>query len=113
MKKKILLVLLMVVLVLMLCMGCVEWLLSASQNFGVSLYYYGNGNTSGTVPVDEKSYNYGESAIVLGKGDLKRTGADFRWWNTKADGSGTIYQPGQEFVIKESIKNELCAIWEK
>ncbi len=99
MKHNTLLVLLLVVLVLMLSVGCVEWLWYASQNYGVSLYYYGNGNTSGTVPVDEKTYYTGEKAIVLGKGDLKRTDYEFKIWNTKSDGSGTNYQPGQNFVI--------------
>lgn len=103
----------MVVLVLMLSVGCIEWLWYASQNYGVSLYYYGNGNTSGTVPVDEKTYLTGEKAFVLGNtGELEKTGYGFNSWNTKADGSGTNYQPGNEFVINENIKNKLFVKWE-
>lgn len=36
---------------------------------------------------------------------------EFVSWNTKADGSGTTYLPGDKFYITETT--ELYAIWKK
>jgi len=58
--------------------------------------YDGNGNDSGTVPVDSGSYIGGALVTVLGNtGNLSSsTEGSFYGWNTKADGSGTKYVPG-------------------
>ena len=62
--------------------------------------YDGNGNTGGSVPVDDTSYESGSTVTVLGNtGGLTRTGYTFTGWNTAADGSGTGYVAGNTFTI--------------
>lgn len=53
--------------------------------------YDGNGNTSGTVPIDSTKYYTGDDATVLGQSDLAKTLNYFNAWNTAADGTGTSY----------------------
>ena len=71
-----------------------------------SVTYNGNGNTSGTVPVDPSSpYESGVTVTVLGNpGELIRindggTSYYFTGWNTKADGSGSDQAEGSTFII--------------
>jgi uncharacterized repeat protein (TIGR02543 family) len=65
-----------------------------------ALTYDGNGNTSGTAPVDSSSpYLSGITVTVLGQGDLVKTGLTFTHWNTAANGAGTHYTPGATFPI--------------
>jgi uncharacterized repeat protein (TIGR02543 family) len=55
--------------------------------------YVANGATSGTAPVDSVGpYIPGDTAVVLGAGDLARPGYQFIGWNTKSDGTGDMYQ---------------------
>ena len=57
--------------------------------------YNGNGETSGTVPMDSSSYTSGAEVTVLGNtGYLKKDDHNFVGWNTQADGSGTDYAAG-------------------
>ncbi|HBX24233.1 MAG TPA: hypothetical protein DEF34_11480, partial [Desulfotomaculum sp.] len=45
--------------------------------------YDGNGNTSGSVPVDSNTYITGATVTVLGNtGNLVKTGYTFAGWNT-------------------------------
>ncbi|MGD9562114.1 MAG: PxKF domain-containing protein [Pyrinomonadaceae bacterium] len=81
-------------------------------NAGVAhaVTYDGNGNTSGTAPIDANSpYNPGEWVGVLGPGTLTKTGFSFGGWNTAANGSGTQYNPGQSFAI--NANTTLYAEW--
>lgn len=72
--------------------------------------YDGNGNTSGTAPVDANNpYNAAEWVSVAGSGDLVKTGYTFGGWNTAANGSGTHYNPGQLFAI--NANTTLYAQW--
>ena len=65
-----------------------------------TLTYEPNGATGGTVPVDAHRYTQGQSATVLGNtGNLVRAGYQFTGWNTRADGSGVAYAPGQSCVM--------------
>jgi len=73
--------------------------------------YRSNGSTSGYPPTDNNTYKSGEKAIVLGKNTLVKTGSDFGGWNTKADNSGTHYNPGDEIEIK-NINIFLYPVWE-
>jgi uncharacterized repeat protein (TIGR02543 family) len=60
--------------------------------------YDGNGNTSGTAPVDASSpYYAGETVTVKGPGDLAKENHTFTGWNSEADGSGTAY--GSTFTM--------------
>ena len=60
--------------------------------------YDGNGNTDGTAPTDSARYAPGQTVTVFGdSGSLVKSGNRFVAWNTRADGSGTTYLPGQSF----------------
>ena len=69
-----------------------------------TLTYNGNGNTQGTVPVDNYSpYSAGATVTVLGNtGNLGRDGLIFNNWNNQADGLGISYTPGEQFVMSAS-----------
>jgi len=72
--------------------------------------YYDNGSTSGVTPTDNKEYKSGDKATVLDQGTLLKTGFTFDGWNTKADNSGTLYNPGDQMEIK-NITIFLYAVW--
>ena len=62
--------------------------------------YDGNGNMTGSVPVDGNTYNAGDTVTVLGNtGGLDRNSDTFAYWNTAANGSGTVQGPGATFAI--------------
>lgn len=72
--------------------------------------YNGNGNTSGTVPIDTGNYSYGATVTVAGQNGLARTGYTFGGWATGGGaGPGTTYQAGQTFTI--STNTTLTAVW--
>ena len=72
--------------------------------------YDGNGNTTGTVPVDSNGYGANRNVIVKDNtGSLEKTNYVFDGWNTKADGKGTPYKPGANFNINEDTT--LYAQW--
>jgi len=65
--------------------------------------YDGNGNTSGSVPVDSNTYITGATVTVLGNtGNLVKTGYTFAGWNTATDGSGTSYVGDDTFAMGSS-----------
>ena len=72
---------------------------SAGKQFTIT--YNGNGNTSGSVPIDNNLYAEGESATVLGPANLEKTGCQFLCWNTKQDGSGTNYYAGDKIKFEK------------
>jgi len=62
--------------------------------------YNGNANNTGTVPVDNNHYTFGQSVTVLANtGNLAKTGATFVGWNTQANGGGTGYAAAVSFVM--------------
>lgn len=72
--------------------------------------YYPNGSTGGSVPTDANTYPAGSTVTVLDNtGSLVKTGYSFSHWNTKANGSGTSYNPGETFSI--SANTSLFAQW--
>lgn len=74
--------------------------------------YDGNTNTDGTAPTDDHvgPYTAGTEVTVLGNtGNLTKTGYTFGGWNTKADGSGTTYQPDSKFRI--GADTTFYAVW--
>lgn len=85
--------------------------LYAQYTLQYTVTYNGNGNTSGSVPVDSDSpYTYEETVTVLGNsGSLVRTGYSFIGWNTENDGSGTSYVAGSTFDIDDDVT--LYAAW--
>ena len=57
--------------------------------------YNGNGNDSGSVPIDSNSYPEGSTVTVLGNtGGLEKVGYSFIGWNSQSDGRGNIYIEG-------------------
>jgi uncharacterized repeat protein (TIGR02543 family) len=73
--------------------------------------YSGNGNTTGTVPVDAATYASGAAVTVKGNtGNLVRTNYTFSGWNTSANGSGTTYAAGATFSMGSS-NITLYALW--
>jgi len=65
-----------------------------------NMVYSGNGSTGGTPPIG-KLYTQNQVIIVDDKpGNLVKTGYTFTGWNTKADGSGNPYLPGQSYTIR-------------
>ena len=73
--------------------------------------YNGNGNTGGSVPVDNTSYAVNGSFTVAGLGSLTQGSNPFFFWNTKADGTGTIFNPGPSTFPNQSTDLTLFAIW--
>jgi len=62
--------------------------------------YDANGGDTGTVPVDNTAYMEDTAAIVKGNtGYLKKGSKVFDYWNTKPDGSGETYKPGDSIVV--------------
>ncbi|GAA0381857.1 InlB B-repeat-containing protein [Bacillus horti] len=62
--------------------------------------YDGNGNSGGSVPVDNGTYETGATVTVLGNsGSLVLEGHTFSGWNTQSDGSGTAYAAESTFPM--------------
>ncbi|HBE9109545.1 cell wall-binding repeat-containing protein [Clostridioides difficile] len=79
--------------------------------------YNGNGNTSGSVPLDSNKYYQSDTLQIKGnEGDLKKTNYKLTEWNTKADGTGTSYNLSSSFeVVLNAFDNfniDLYAQWE-
>lgn len=75
----------------------------ADQNSMAPTYrvtYNGNGNTSGTLPIDNHGYIQGDTVTVSNAGSISRTGCYFFGWNTKPDGSGISYTALDTFKIE-------------
>ena len=76
-----------------------------------SVIYASNGG-SGTLSDGNSPYDAGDTVTVLSPaGSISRVGYDFIGWNTQADGNGAAYQPGDTFVINNSVI--LHAQWKK
>ena len=75
---------------------------SSNQQVGtLPVTYAANGATSGTAPVDTASpYSSFATVTLLGPGTLAKTGTTFAGWNTKANGSGTSYAPGDTCLTR-------------
>ncbi len=68
--------------------------------------YNGNGNTSGTVPVDGTHYPAGATVTVAGPGTLAKSGYAFTGW---VDPTGT-YRAGDHYAMG-STNVTLTAVW--
>lgn len=72
--------------------------------------YSGNGFDGGHEPVDNNTYMSGDSHIVLdNEGGIFRDRHVFMGWNTKSDGTGVSYKPGDQFSVTE--ETTLYAQW--
>ena len=60
--------------------------------------YDANGGTA--APIDANSpYNYNSQVGVLAANGMAKSGFTFTHWTAAADGSGSVYQPGDTFTI--------------
>lgn len=73
-----------------------------------NIVYDGNGNTGGSTSNSE-SFPAGSDGTIAENGFVKEL-YRFKGWNTKADGSGIRYYPGDHIVSDESVT--LYAQWE-
>ena len=69
---------------------------------------YDSNGGSGSMPV--KDYKIGEEVTVLPVSFTAPVGLKFNRWNTKEDGTGSTYNPGEKFLI-DSSEVTLYAIW--
>ncbi len=82
---------------------------STSNTYTIT--YNSNGGT-GTPPTQiVVADTTGNFSAKLSSIKPTRTGYTFVNWNTKADGTGTSYSPGDSYVIKNSGNITLYAIW--
>ena len=76
------------------------------------LSYNANGATSGYAPQTDIIPSDGDRIATVSDNtdEMERIGYTFAGWNTEADGSGTAFEPGDEFTIGEMVT--LYAQWE-
>ena len=75
-----------------------------------SVSYYGNGATSGTVPIASTTVDKGSVYTILGNaGNLQKTGYAFTKWNSRADGNGQGYSAGDSVTVTSDLS--LYAQW--
>jgi uncharacterized repeat protein (TIGR02543 family) len=82
-----------------------QWVNTSTQ---YTLTYFGNGNTSGTVP-SATSYPSGASTSVISQAPIAKSGYTFLGWNTVADGSGINYSNNASIVMNSD--KSLYAQW--
>ncbi|MEI7027547.1 S-layer homology domain-containing protein [Paenibacillus sp. y28] len=61
--------------------------------------YFSTGAASGSAPTDSNLYEVGATVTVPDQGELERPGFTFMGWNTKVDGTGTLYPAGTTFTM--------------
>lgn len=73
--------------------------------------YYGNGETSGTAPVDSTLYNSNDIVRVEGRNTLRKDNYTFIGWSTNRYATRAEYKVGDTFRI--NADTDLYAVWEK
>jgi uncharacterized protein (TIGR02145 family)/uncharacterized repeat protein (TIGR02543 family) len=69
-----------------------------AQSFAIT--YSGNGNSSGTIPIDTGRYVTGSTVSIKGNtGNLVKTGYVFAGWNMADNGSGVAYAEGTSLIM--------------
>lgn len=71
--------------------------------------YNGNGNSGGVVPSSQAKTEDVTLVLATNSGSLVRDGYTFTGWNTAADGTGTNYAVGADYMINDSVT--LYAKW--
>jgi hypothetical protein len=80
----------------------------ASETLVCRLTYHANGGTG--VPPGDETPDYG-AVVTVGSGEsLTRTDYWFKGWNTRADGTGIFYEPGETLTVTEQAIT-LYAVW--
>ena len=83
-----------------------QWVDPSATSY--ALTYFGNGNTSGSVP-SQQYYPSGTSVSVISLAPIAKSGYTFIGWNTAADGSGLNYSNNASIVMTEN--KSLYAQW--
>lgn len=72
--------------------------------------YNGNDHNKGSVPSSNIYHRYNDATTISYPGSMGKLGYTFVEWNTKPDGTGKTYKPGEKVKMPDSdIK--LYAIW--
>ena len=71
------------------------------------VYYEKGSSTGGFVPVDTTKYKYGETVVILGKGDLENEDYEFLGWMFE----GQLYKPGQKLYFYYYEDIYFTAMW--
>jgi len=74
-----------------------------------SVTFNGNGNTSGSPPINA-TWTTGQNVALPSQNTLQKTGFAFSGWNTNSAGTGTTYQVNQ-IVNFGSVNTTLYAKW--
>jgi M6 family metalloprotease-like protein/uncharacterized repeat protein (TIGR02543 family) len=82
---------------------------SGNLTIAYNVTYQGNGNTSGSVPVDQTKLQNVNLTLSTNSGGLSKTGYTFIGWNTDANGTGTSYAVGSNYSANASVT--LYAQW--
>jgi hypothetical protein len=94
----------LLLLTLVLFLGCGPY-----EETKYHVYYHGDGATEGSPPKDSKDYSSGQTATILGNGNLKNgdyTFIGWREWN-----SSKFYSAGNKITINYDDVN-LYAVWD-
>jgi hypothetical protein len=95
-----------------LAMGIIISCSQPNPEMKYKIIYNGNEHTGGTVPVDSNSYSAGDEVIILeNRQNLIKTGKRYSGWNTRAEGNGTDYFPG-DILTFDSSDIVLYAKWD-
>lgn len=81
----------------------------SAENVYATVVYNGNKSSSGNVIPQLVPVGGG---VTVSQGSFQRTGYTFAGWNTKADGTGTSFKPGQ-YIASISSGMTLYAQWAK
>ncbi|MCR5459056.1 MAG: choice-of-anchor J domain-containing protein [Acetatifactor sp.] len=95
----------------MYCIGLDDIMVTGDANAVAkySVTYDANGG-SGAMTDPGSPYDKDTQATVMSNAFMAPTGKRFVSWNTKADESGTTYQPGDRFAVTNNVR--LYAQWE-
>lgn len=85
----------------------VTWYAHWEIKSNYSLTYNVNGGT-GTVPSQQTNITYG-THLAVASANITKTNSVFASWNTRSDGTGIDYYPGNQIVINDNIT--LYAKW--
>lgn len=80
-----------------------QWTLTAWD-----VTYYGNGTGATSVPA--KQTKIANTTLKLTTSTPSRPGYNFLNWNTKSDGKGTTYRPGENYTVNAALN--LYAMWQ-
>jgi uncharacterized repeat protein (TIGR02543 family) len=67
--------------------------------------YHSTGNTSGFAPVDSNQYLKNQTVNILNAGTLEKVGYTFAGWTTSSNGTGNVYNAGDQIAIGTSDIN--------